>query len=289
MSMIVLNLVLTTVNVTLILSEKPEKIRQFWGGSLDISGGRYYLLTILVRISSILSFAGIWLTTAILMHKAKDRMQKEIRYWIILSIPLLYFLFSYFIQDIFGSILFPFMRSDPIIISLILTSIFILSKPVGGLIFGLLFWRISKLVSFDKMLREYMIIAGYGFLLLFSANQATLLVLGPYPPFGTITITVLILSTYLIFVGIYTSTILVSTNAELRKFIYRIASDSKLLNVLGKTEVEREINQSVGKILKYASTSQSFEDVNFDLDTNDLKRYLESVVGELKNRKNNVS
>jgi hypothetical protein len=286
MSMILLNMILTPIIVNMILSQKPEQIRLFAGGSMDISGGKYGFLSNLVKISSILSFASIWFTTALLMRTAKDRFVKEIQYWIIICIPLIYFLFSYFAQDIFGTLLFPFLRSDPILISLILTSIFILSKPVGGVIFGLLFWRTSRLVSFDKILREYMIISGYGFLLLFSANQSTLLVLGPYPPFGTITISVLILATYLILIGIYTSATLVSTNIELRKFIYRMATDSKFLNLLRKAEVEKEINKTVGKIMKYTSTSDTFENINFELDENDLKKYLESVIGQLKNSKN---
>jgi hypothetical protein len=286
MSMILLNLILTPTIVIMILSEKPEQIRLFSGGSMDISGGKYTFLSNLVKISSILSFASIWFTTALLMHSAKDRFVKEVRYWIILCTPLLYFLFSYFAQDLFGTVLFPFFRSDPITFSLVLSTIFILSKPIGGIIFGLLYWRISRLVSFDKILREYMIISGYGFLLLFSANQSTLLVLGPYPPFGSITISVLILATYLILIGIYTSATLVSTNTELRKFIYGIAADSKFLNLLGKAEVEREINKTVSRVQKYVSTSESFEDINFEIDENDLKKYLENVIGELKNKKN---
>jgi hypothetical protein len=285
MSMILVNLILTTINVNLILSEKPVQIRQFAGGSMDISGGRYFFLSTLVRISSILSFASIWFTTALLMHTAKERFLKEVRYWVILSIPLGYFLFSYFIQDIFGSLLFPFIRSDPLLISLTLTSILILSKPVGGIIFGLLFWRISKLVKFDKTLRTYMVISGYGFLLLFSANQSTLLVLGPYPPFGLITITIMILATYFILIGIYTSATLISTNSELRKFIYNSAIKSNLLNLLGKAEMEKEIRKTVGRVIKYTSTSQEFDNANFDLDEKDLKKYLENVIAELKNNK----
>ena len=282
MSMILLNMILTPIIVNMILSQKPEQIRLFAGGSMDISGGKYGFLSNLVKISSILSFASIWFTTALLMRSAKDRFVKEIRFWIIICIPLVYFLFSYFAQDIFGAILFPFIRTDPILISLILTSIFILSKPVGGVIFGLLFWRTSRQVSFDKILREYMIISGYGFLLLFSANQSTLLVLGPYPPFGTITISVLILATYLILIGIYTSATLVSTNIELRKFIYRMATDSKFLNLLRRAEMEKEIQKTVKKISEHKEIAEISKEESFEFDENELEKYLKQVIKEIK-------
>jgi hypothetical protein len=281
MSMILFNLILTPTVVNMILSEKPEQIRQFAGGSMDISGGRYNLVSNLVKISSILSFASIWFTTALLMRTAKDRFVKEVQYWIILSTPLVYFLLSYFAQDLFGTVLFPLIRSDPILISLVLTTIFILSKPIGGIIFGLLFWRISRLVSFDKILREYMIISGYGFLLLFSANQSTLLVLGPYPPFGSITISVLILATYLILIGIYTSATLVSTNIQLRKFIYRLTTDSKFLNLLGEigvTEMEKEIIKNYKSIEKRTKLWK-IKDGRFERD--DLREIMHDVVDDL--------
>jgi hypothetical protein len=78
--------------------------------------------------------------------------------------------------------------------------------------------------------------------LLFSANQATSLVLGPYPPFGTITITILIIGTYLIMIGIYKSATLVAKNTDLCKSIHKIAKESKLLDLIGKAEIENEIN-----------------------------------------------
>jgi hypothetical protein len=281
MSMILFNLILTPTIVNIILSEKPEQIRQFAGGSMDISGGRYNFLSNLVKISSILSFASIWFTTALLMRTAKDRFVKEVRYWIILSTPLVYFLLSYFAQDLFGTVLFPLIRSDPILISLALTTIFILSKPIGGIIFGLLFWRISRLVSFDKILREYMIISGFGFLLLFSANQSTLLVLGPYPPFGSITISVLILATYLILIGIYTSATLVSTNIQLRKFIYRLTTDSKFVNLLGEigvSEMEKDIIKNYKSIEK-RTKQWKIKDGRFEKD--DLREIMHDVVDDL--------
>jgi len=281
MAMIVFNLVLTTIILNINLSEKPEQIRQFAGGSMDITAGKYVFLSSMFKISSILSFASIWLTTALLMHTAKDQLIKEIRYWSVLIIPLVYFLISYFAQNIFSSMLFPFLRSDPVFVSMILTSFFILSKPVGGLIFGILFWRISRLISFEKILREYMIISGYGFLLLFSANQSSSLVLGPYPPFGVATITILIVATYLILIGLYISATFISANTELRRSIYKITAESKLLSLLGKVEAEKEIEKTVTEIMKKKNTSTVSENVNFDLDKNELKNYLEKVMEEV--------
>lgn len=284
MCMIIFNLVLTSIVVTFNLNEKPELIRLFAGGSIDITAGKYSFLSTLFKISSILSFASIWLTTALMMHTAKDQLVKEIRYWSILVIPLVYFLISYFAQDIFSSLMFPFLRSDPVFVSLILTSFFILSKPIGGLIFGVLFWRISHLVRFEKNLQQFMLICGYGLLLLFSANQSTSLVLTPFPPFGVATITILILATYLILIGIYISATFMSANTNLRRYIYKQAAETRLLDLLGRVEAEKEIESRVTNIVKQTSSSESSETINFDLDGDQLKDYLEKVLDEVGKR-----
>lgn len=284
MSMIVFNLIMTGIIVNLGIQDRPEQIREFGGGgSVDISAGKYPLLSNMFKVSAILSFVSIWLTTALLMRDVKSRIVGNIQYWIMLTIPLAYFIISLFAQNILASLLMPIISSNPIFVSLIFTTIFVLSKPVGGVIFGLLFWRISKLISFERTLREYTLIAGYGFLLLFSANQSSSLVLTPFPPLGASTVTVLILATYLIFVGIYKSAVLASTNLELRNAIYRLAKDSKVLNLFGKAENEKEIKNTVTKIINY-SQNTSPEITVHDLDEFELKKYVEKVISELRKK-----
>ena len=59
-----------------------------------------------------------------------------IAYWILLSIPLVYFLLNYIYQIIFTNILVSYLTIDPITVSIILTTFLSLSKPIGGLTFA---------------------------------------------------------------------------------------------------------------------------------------------------------
>ena len=270
------------------ITDRPQQIRPFAGGTMDISVGNYGILINYFKTSTILSFVSIWLTTALIMHTNRDRNIGKLIQLTILILPLAYFLFSYFAENILSGILLPFLRLDPVSISIIFTAVFILSKPIGGITFGFLYWNISKLVKFDKLLREYMIIAGYGFLLLFSANQSASLVLTPYPPFGIVTITVLISATYLIFIGIYKSATTASANAELRRYVYQIAKESRLLDLIGRTEMEREINNAATKVFSYTSSS-SFQNNNFELQEEELKDYIKQVVEQLRKEKLNIN
>lgn len=289
MSLIVFNLVMTSLIVNINLSDRPERLREFAGGSMDLSAGKYDFLAFLHRISTVVSFLSIWLTTSLLTFSSRDRLRKKIRYWVLPIMLLVYFLVSYFAQSILNPILTPLLYSDPILVSLSLILVFSLIKPVGGIMFGIAFWNISRTVRYEKTLRDYMVISGYGFLLLFSANQSTSLVLGPYPPFGIVTISILIVGAYLIMIGIYNSAILVSTNIDLRKSIQKIARESKLLHLIGKAEMERELDKTVTKIMEQTGASEDSMKSRYDLDEQEIKTYLEEAVEELKKNKNKNS
>ena len=118
------------------------------------------------------------------------------------------------------------------------------------MVFAIAFWKIARTISYEKNIRSYMIISGWGILLIFGANQAATQIVAPYPPFGLATVTVLVMASFLMLVGIYNSAILVSANNELRKSIYKHAVESRLLRLIGHAEMQSEIEKTVRKISK---------------------------------------
>jgi hypothetical protein len=287
LSLILFTLVLTDTIVNIHLNARPDKIREFLGGTMDVTGGRYSYFNLLYKISTIVSFLSIWLTTSILMYSAGRGLIRQIRNWVMPIALLAYFLTIYLFQEIYKPILFPILKFDPILLSIVLIMIFTLAKPVGGIMFGVTFWNISRKVSFEKTLRGYMILSGYGFLLLFGTNQASSLVLTPYPPFGIATVTILIVSSYLIMVGIYTSAALVSINNKVRNSVHEIAKESKLLDFIGKAELEKEITKIVKKDSKETEMEEDIAKTSYNLDEQDLKDYIIEVADELRKKKSN--
>ena len=106
-----------------------------------------------------------------------------------------------------------------------------------------------------------MIISGWGIFLIFSANQALLQIVAPYPPFGLATITVLDIAAFLMLLGIYNSATLVSANDELRKSIYKHAVESRLLGLIGHAEMEKEIEKTVKKITQRKGSLERETDI----------------------------
>jgi hypothetical protein len=277
------NLIMTAAYTSAKISELPNPTGEYLGASGFFSSDRYSLLENAYRIASFMSFFSIWITTSILMNYYREKLTNAIVYWILLSIPLLYFLITYFYQFIFGNILISYVGFDPVTISIILGAFLSLNKPIGGLIFGAAFWKISKIISYEKNIRTYMIISGWGMFLIFAANQATTqIVPGIYPPFGLLTITVLNIASFFMLLGIYNSATLVSSNHNLRKIIHKHALESRLLDMIGKAEMENEIRKTVKKITEDKDTLERDKKTEFELDEKELRKYIDSVVKETK-------
>jgi uncharacterized membrane protein len=264
------------------INDRPHLAAEYVGSSGDATAGRHELLGSISRISSFMAFFSIWITTAILMNYYREKLINAIVYWVILSIPLVYFVITYFYQYILGHLLSSFLEFDPVSVSIIIGGFLAISKPIGGILFGLVFWNISRIISYERNIKTYMVMSGWGILLIFSSNQAVTQIVSPYPPFGLVTITVLVSASYLMLLGIYNSATLVSTNNELRRSIHKYALESKLLGSIGHAEMEKEIQNTVKQVNrdKYELEKELEEPV--ELDDMELEKYIEFVVKEVR-------
>ena len=82
--------------------------------------------------------------------------------------------------------------------------------------------------------------------------------------------------------GIYNSATLVSTNNTLRKTIRKHALQSNLLDLIGHAEMEKEIQKTVTDIIQSQDSIGIDKETEFELDENELKRYLDVVIKEVK-------
>jgi hypothetical protein len=170
----------------------------------------------------------------------------------------------------------PYFQNDPVTVTIIVSAFLSLSKPIGGLIFAIAFWNISRRVSYERKMKISMVIAGWGIFFIFSANQAITQLIKPYPPWGITTVTILNVAAYLVVLGIYNSATLVSVNNSLRSYIHRSAL--KLLNPIGRAEMEREIQKTVVKISEDKEIAKISSDESFEFDEKELKKYMSELI-----------
>lgn len=265
-----------------ILLDRPVETKQFSAGSMvtimpntvtaGLNSGFY--------ISTIVSFSLLWGATVILLHHRAKKLGR-IRYWLIISSPLALFL-SQFIS-IYINLFDPLFGSDPVSIAFWKTIVFTISKPVGGILFGLAFLVIARSFKEDVPLRRHLIISACGFVLLFAANQASVLLVAPFPPFGIVSVALVGLASSLIFSGIYSVAVFLSEDAKLRQLIRRASWDeSGLLDIVGIAQLKEQIQKRVVKIMKDNSENMK-ETVGVESMPSeaDVGEYIDEVMKEI--------
>ena len=262
-----------------VVAHLSENIPFLPPGSIQaILNSAYYIL-------SILSFMMMWVATSLLLRHYTQRLGC-IKYWIILSIPLAFFVSQFLTISL--NLFAPLLASQAIFYGVILTLIFSFSKPAGAILFGIAFWIVARNVRrSSSIVKDYMIISAYGLVLLFTSSQASVLVTGPYPPFGLATASFIGLSSYLVLVGIYSSAISLAEDSKLRQSIRDFAiKEAKLLDSIGTAHMEQEIQRRVLSLTKQNQNKMVEETgIQSSLTDDDVKEYLEQVIEEVKKRR----
>lgn len=276
-SMIAINALIAVIYLNVEFNDNPTFIQPKQGltGALSSPSAAY---SSAYGLTSFLSFVLIWAATVLLMRHYSERLGKT-KYWIMVIIPLVYFLSQF--QPLFLVTFVEFRLSDPVLFGIIYNLIFAMSKPVGGLLFGIPFWYIAKHLS-DQRVKTYLRISAIGIILLFTSNQPTGLILVPYPPYGIVTISFMVLASYMLYLGIYSASLSVSEDARLRRYIRTITrTEAKFLDVIGTAEMEREVQRKVILFSKKKNVMQQETGITSSLNEDDMKKYLNEVLQEV--------
>jgi hypothetical protein len=226
-------------------------------------------------ITSILSFVSVWIASAVLLSTYSKRIGR-IRYWTIISIPLIYFLFPFEknLVDIFR----PFIISTPVLYGMLNVTIFSATKQIGALLFSLVFLAASTLVTKYEM-QKYLLISGIGMAILFGSIEIDTLLYATYPPFGLVTVSFIPMGSYLVLTGITLSAALLARDKELRGEFYRSAmSQLSLLKTIGVTEMENQLIKSY-KSFEKQTRSLDTKETRFEKDN--VREVLHGLVDEL--------
>jgi hypothetical protein len=276
------------LNTGLLLNIGAE-IRPHSGYSASIfdPSSVFGMLNSIYFISAILSFVLLWSATVLLLrhHHSHKRRLYRFRFWGVVSLPLAFFLIQYIISYL--ELFVPLFSLDPILFAVLITLIFTVSLPIGGILFSFAFLTIVRnLPSSSSAVRDYITISAFGFILFFVSDQ-TSIIHASYPPFGLATISFVGLSSYLILMGVYSSAISVSQDAKLRRSIRDSAINQlKLLDNIGAAQMEQEIVKRVVTIAREHSDSMIEETgIQPSLSKHDVEQYLKEVLQEIKVRK----
>jgi hypothetical protein len=284
---IVLNLISSTVWTDAILLQKPSVVfpdsEVVFGISSD--AGNESSSPFDFFLSSLYYFQFVYVLlisggTVLLLYHNFKRIGK-IKFLVLVSLPTLIFLSTTLTiyQDINPTGLVAQATPIDYMIPILLMNY---SALAVGVIFGVSFILVGRFLKQGIHSRDYMIIAGLGFILFLWANGATLIQTA-YPPYGIATVSAVPLSLFMILYGLSYSAISVAQDETLRRSIRNNVKDMKFLDSIGTAQMEKEFEKKVLDITKKSSEIMIEESgVQPSLSEDDIRQYLEEVIKEIK-------
>lgn len=195
-------------------------------------GTIWKLLAKIYQYSDMTSFFLKWGGTVLILYHYAHKMGRA-KFWFLLSLPVLYFS---------TVMIYHFHLYEPHeeLEKLIFYGILALNSTFGGILFYLAFKLTVENFKSNEIFGNYLLMAGYGFMLFFSGSQSVLHNTA-YPPFGFATVSSYGLGSYLILFGLYLSAISISMDRQLKDFVKNSTlTESRFLNSIGTSASKKE-------------------------------------------------
>src|SRR5918993_621074 len=290
-SIFILNTIIGLVYVSQILLThpdiiKPASCRVLLGSLFHINPGLSIYLSNLYDITSIISFIALWFVTIFLL-KQYSRSIGKIKYWILVSIPLIIFMTKYeiilyyFLKDPAILEIFSSIRLNSIIDQIVY--IFLNSNlQIGGIFFAIVFLVIAKKIPKGHQIINSLIISSIGMMFLFGSKNVSALIIPSYPPVGLVAISLMGLASYLLLVGIYSIATIAARDITLRKYLSKkVENDTSLLTNIAYSESESEIQKNVKSLIDYSSQWQQ-NNTQHELNQQEIKEIVDDVISAVK-------
>jgi len=290
-SLFILNAVIGLIYVSQVLlthtdSIKPASCRALFASLSNIDPDLSFYLSNFYDITSIISFITVWFVTT-LMLRQYSRNIGRIKYWILVSLPLVFFmtryeiLLYYFLNDLAILELFSSIKPNSILVPVVYT-LTNSNLQLGGIFFAILFLVIVKKIPKGHRIVNSLIISLIGIMFLFGSKGISALILPAYPPVGIVAISFMGLASYLLLIGIYSSATIAARDIKLRKYLYeKVENDMTLLNNIAYAENETEIEKNVKSLINYSSKWQE-NNIAREMNQQEIKEIVYDVISRVR-------
>ncbi|MGD9533942.1 MAG: ATP-binding protein [Candidatus Nitrosocosmicus sp.] len=217
-----------------------------------------------------------WIASTMLLRNIYQKFGSlPIWFWIILSLPLVLYIIGKMPGFFSGESLTGIDEAYRYFFRIL----FRLGTIAGNILFGLAFFIVANKMKSSKI-KDFLILAGIGDTIV-GISLSTSAV---EPTFGVAAHSLVLLSTYLFMLGLYSSAITVSQDLKLRQSIRDSAiEESRLLVSIGSAQMIQEIEKKVIGVVEYEkiqmAQSTGLQSTFTDQDT---REYLKSVLKEIK-------
>ena len=172
--------IITFIYIDSFLQRKPDYITSLYNPWTSYAPTTVSQIFSAYQLIGIISFVTLWIATVFLTNHYASR--TKTKYWIMVSIPIIYFASIYLITYLEHLHLLELLgiSDNPVygyVYNLFLNTV----KTAGGIMFGFAFFAISRKIS-HVQLKQSINMTEIGLILLFGANASSLIIMTPYPP-----------------------------------------------------------------------------------------------------------
>lgn len=246
-----------------------------------------------------IGYVFLWFTSVLFLRHYSKRVG-VVKFWIIISLPLLSFLIGVYLLSAIDSSSSvdsqekeeeEQQQSNPTLLLYIL--LVVASVIAGAILFGMMFLSVAKSMHKVKSaatsaLANYLTVSAYGIIILPESLTSPFIDLTAYPPYSAIAWSLAAFACYLFSFGFYASSISLSHNRDLRRAIRKSALEqsSKLLDNIGVGEMQQQLQDKVMNIVKAkAEKIEHQTGIQSSFSEEEAKEYLQQVLEEIKTSK----
>jgi hypothetical protein len=236
----------------------------------------------------------LWFTSVLFLRHYSKRVG-EVKFWIIMGLPLLSFLIGVYLLSVVDPSSFgggsQEEQSSPRLLLYIL--LVVASVIAGAILFGMMFLSVAKSMHKVKStatsaIASYLTVSAYGIIILPESLTSPFIDLTAYPPFSAIAWSLAAFASYLFSFGFYASAISLSHNRDLRRAIRKSALEqsSKLLDNIGVGELQQQLQDKVMNIVNaQAEKIEHQTGIQSSFSEEEAKEYLQQVLEEINAKK----
>ena len=195
------------------------------------------------QLSSMIAFLLTWIGSVRLLYQNLKRIGR-FKFWTMMIISLIYYNLSYplFVLGYFNP-----LGNETAMLNIL---IFSFGGIIAGILFGISFLSIARTLRKNSIVRTQLMLTAYGFLLFYLTGSATASQ-AAYPPYGLVSISLIGLSCYLIYSGLYISAQIVSQDLRLLRSIKESVNEqANFLGGIGTAQRNKELQSKVLTIAK---------------------------------------
>jgi hypothetical protein len=209
----------------------------------------------------------------------------RLKFWVILSIPIIFFLIQFF--PITLKLLISLYLLNPYLYLPLYTIFSTITTFIGASMVSITLWLLIRKIP-NKSFRNYLMLVTFGLLLVLNSTQQTPFPRFLFPPFGLITILFIGLAIYLLFMGFYSASLHISRYMSLiRNFADRIHQYGFFRNI-AKSQLEQEIQGIITKVLLSNEFSlMPKEKRHQELEKEEIEKLFQIIKRELQHKISN--